>query len=147
MDSDSGAVLSSLALVGPGPVPAAVLACLGIQDQDEAAAVAHWVVNGLWTRPEARRLGLALALAGLAKQWARRQSIDQGRLGLLTVVAFETNTAAIAFYNRLGFVAGRAASLPGQVLFHLALLLREGDGDGDRGRVRVRDRVRDGLTE
>jgi GNAT superfamily N-acetyltransferase len=53
----------------------------------------------MWVAPEARRLGVGSDLVDAVSEWARTQGLDR-----LLLDAAETNTAAITFYARKGFV-------------------------------------------
>lgn len=97
--NESNEILSSLTLFGPMPLPETL-----ITHDDEAQMPLHWAVNGVWTLPEARRKGISAALSSLAKEWAISQADAAGRDGLLTVLAYEANTSAIALYEKKGFV-------------------------------------------
>jgi ribosomal protein S18 acetylase RimI-like enzyme len=79
---DGPDALIGLAQGGPAP---------GIPD---AAAV-----YSMWVAPEARRLGLGSALIEAVKAWAVEAGYPGLGLGVTT-----TNSPAIAFYERLGFV-------------------------------------------
>ena len=75
----------------PGPAPLAAVA--------RGVLVEDWlVVTAVTVAEEARRRGLGTAVMAFLADWARDRG---GRRCLLQVV--ETNTAALALYDRLGF--------------------------------------------
>ena len=66
------------------------------------------VVVGMWVSPEVRRRGVAQALLRAVAVWARGHGAD-----MLQLDVTETNAAAIALYERLGFQpSGTTAPLP-----------------------------------
>ena len=63
---------------------------------------------GMWVRPEARRSGAGRRLVDAAVAWARQQAA-----GEVVLWVVRTNAAAIALYERCGFVAsGAVEALP-----------------------------------
>ena len=125
-----GEVLSSATLIGPVPVPSEIVvsSCIAEvqgqrqqqQQQQTEQPPLHWAVNGVWSLPAARRRGVGQAVMAAAARWASQQAAEAGRDGLLTTIAYETNTAAIAFYEKNGFVRC-AGSQPGQVQLKMEL--------------------------
>ncbi|KAL8360381.1 hypothetical protein RB601_007271 [Gaeumannomyces tritici] len=105
-DDDGKQVLSSLTLfrmLDPDPDPD--------PDPHRQVAEAHWAVNAVWTRPGARRRGLAAAVLADAVRWARDAAGPSSRCCcVLTAHVYETNGAALALYEAAGFrrvAAGR----------------------------------------
>lgn len=63
-----------------------------------------FMINGIWTLPEARRMGVALALNEAAKEHALSKTRAQGRSEcVLTVEAYLSNLPAVSFYQRAGY--------------------------------------------
>ncbi|KAL8370968.1 hypothetical protein RB595_001024 [Gaeumannomyces hyphopodioides] len=99
---DGGQVLSSLTLFRT-PDPDSDGGGGGGPHQQVAA---HWAVNAVWTRPSARRRGVAAAVLAEAVRWARDAA--GCRRCVLSVEVYETNGVALALYNAAGFrVVGR----------------------------------------
>ena len=118
---ESKKFLSSVTLYGPVPLPEALLSApKDDKDDDEAHLPLHWAVNGVWTLPEARRRGISVAVSELAKEWAHKQAAAAGRDCLLTALAYDTNAAAIALYEKVGFTRCDGAE-PGTVLLKMVL--------------------------
>jgi ribosomal protein S18 acetylase RimI-like enzyme len=93
---------SWLAISGELPVGAVTLYRFPEQAPDEACLVAMWVA------PHARGTGVADALARALLDHAK-----QRRLRRVTLDVADENTAAIRFYERMGFVrTGRTGTLP-----------------------------------
>ncbi|TPX17458.1 uncharacterized protein E0L32_003101 [Thyridium curvatum] len=63
-----------------------------------------FMINGIWTLPEARRMGVALALNEAAKEHALSETRARGRSEcVLTVEAYLSNLPAVSFYQRAGY--------------------------------------------
>jgi ribosomal protein S18 acetylase RimI-like enzyme len=58
----------------------------------------------VYTSPEARGRGLAKSLIKAATEEAHKKAVEKGRPLALSVVVYATNDAAIAVYERCGFV-------------------------------------------
>jgi GNAT superfamily N-acetyltransferase len=79
----------------------------GVLSQAGAGERPAWIV-GMWVEPGARRRGVAQGLLRAVAEWARERGAD-----VLHLDVTETNIAAIALYERLGFRAsGETAPLP-----------------------------------
>lgn len=104
---DDGNILSSATLVGPLPIP---------DDPDLAekisglrAGILHWQLAAVYTRPEARRTGLAREVLRSAWDWAAQKSAGQGSSCVVTADLMRGNYSARALYEGSGFsVAGES---------------------------------------
>jgi GNAT superfamily N-acetyltransferase len=103
-------VLSATSLIGPMPHPepvanpSEVTAPVGAAQRGTADVNLHFQLTGVYTRAEARGQGLALAAATAAVEHAHGEALRAGRECRLGVDVYATNTAAISFYERCGFV-------------------------------------------
>ncbi len=78
---------------------------VGIGFSERPADTQLW---GMWVAPESRRTGAGQRLVETAIQWSREQNAQT-----VTLWVVRSNTAAIALYNRNGFVAtGEVDTLP-----------------------------------
>ena len=74
-------------------------------DEDDPSAA--WLVS-MWVAPQARRHGVGRLLVEVAADWAASRGVAELRLHVT-----DSNAAAIAFYERLGFAAtGRTEPYP-----------------------------------
>lgn len=75
-------------------------------NKEDGAAPLYFQLTGVYTRAEARGQGLARAVANAAIERAMEEARRQGREYQLAVDVYASNTAAIVFYEKCGFVAG-----------------------------------------
>ncbi len=96
-----------------------------------------WVF-GMWVEPTVRRQGTAQALLRVLAGWARERGAD-----MLNLHVTETNTPAIALYERLGFHAtGATEPLPHTPSVHenhMACALEQLCSDGEPCSERSRE--------
>ncbi|SPO07386.1 related to transporter (major facilitator superfamily) [Cephalotrichum gorgonifer] len=104
---DDGKILSSATLIGPLPIPkdAAIVERI----RRLPSGILHWQFAAVYTRPEARRTGLAREVLRRAWEWATQKSGSQGSSCIVTADLVKGNHGAKALYERSGFsVAGES---------------------------------------
>ncbi|TLD14863.1 hypothetical protein PspLS_10887, partial [Pyricularia sp. CBS 133598] len=74
-----------------------------VQGKGDIENTALWEVNAVFTLPEARRRGIAVALLKEALCWARKSAEAEGRLCVVAVGVYFTNKTATALYRAAGF--------------------------------------------
>lgn len=94
-----GNILSSATLAGPLPIPDD----LAEKISGLPAGILHWKLVAVYTRPEARRTGLAREVLKSAWEWAQRKSASQGSSCVVSTDAMQDNCSARALYERFGF--------------------------------------------
>jgi GNAT superfamily N-acetyltransferase len=106
-------ILSATSLFGPMPTseplsnPSAVTTTASDDGRLEGKDTPlYFQLTGVYTRAEARGQGLAQAVAKTAIERAGDEARRQGREYKLAIDVYASNTAAIAFYKKCGFVAG-----------------------------------------
>jgi GNAT superfamily N-acetyltransferase len=115
-----GRILSSVTLIGPLPEAEGDGGVWSGGAQEAGQQPLQWAVNGVWTLPAARRRGISLALLATARTWAAGEAATRSRDCLLTVIAYEANPAAVAFYVKAGF-SPTSKPEPGQVELSLVV--------------------------
>ncbi|KAH8889517.1 hypothetical protein GQ53DRAFT_842827 [Thozetella sp. PMI_491] len=70
----------------------------------------HWAVNGVYTAPEARRLGISAEVMAAAAREAQVQAAARGRDCLLTVLVANHNAGARSLYEKCGYTYSNETS-------------------------------------
>lgn len=99
--ADGSRILSSVTLIGPSPVPDLIKSRL--VPSSDYRPVLHWQLNGIFTPPGARRLGISRAVMEVARERAIREADRVGNDVAMTVIVYTGNGAAKSWYEQMGF--------------------------------------------
>lgn len=94
-------MLSSATLAGPMPVPDDP--ALADKTGGLPPGSLHWQLVAVYTRPEARRTGLARDVLRAVWEWAAQKSVCQGSSCIVTADVMPDNQGAKALYEGFGF--------------------------------------------
>ena len=101
VEGDDRTVLSSATLLGPLPIPDDPE--LARRRPDVPPGLLHWQMAAVYTRPEARRTGLAREVLGSVWKWAVQKAVTQGSSCVVTVEVLKGNHGATRMYEGIGF--------------------------------------------
>lgn len=65
--------------------------------------VLHWQLNGIFTHPEARRLGIARTVMEAVREHATKEADSVDNDVAMTVIVYTENGAAKSWYEQMGF--------------------------------------------
>ncbi|ETS87536.1 hypothetical protein PFICI_01364 [Pestalotiopsis fici W106-1] len=101
-------VMSNPAAAAAAAADITVISTSASVEQSNYADGAHllYQFTGVYTRAEVRRQGLGQALSKVAAEYAHTDARRRGGRCRLALDVYTTNTAAIAFYQKCGFVVG-----------------------------------------